>query len=183
LERQPRLVLDRARYVDAVLQRPLPGHEHEPPLGDHRRRVRAADRHPNDCLAHQRPRSFSGERRLCQTRTVRLDRLRAALDAAGHTQAVLSHPETLASLGCFETPDEDWPVANPFVTVPALFCISPGDAVLVVADFHAPDVPPTEARVVTYRSYDFRRAPDPAGELRTALLATLDEAGFAPGAT
>ena len=114
---------------------------------------------------------------------MRLDHLRAALDAAGHAQAVLSHPETLASLGCFETPGEDWPVANPFVTVPALFCISPGDAVLVVADFHAPDVRPTEARVVTYRSYDFRRAPDPAGELRTALLATLDEAAFAPGAT
>ena len=52
---------------------------------------------------------------------------------------------------------------------------------LVVADFHAPDVRPSEARLVTYRSYDFQRAPDPAGELRTALLAALDDAGFAAG--
>jgi Xaa-Pro aminopeptidase len=112
---------------------------------------------------------------------VSLDALRAALDAAGHSQAVLSHPETLASIGCFETPDEDWPVANPFVMVPALLCLSPADAVLVVADFHTPDVRPSAARVVTYRSYDFQRAPDPAGELRAALVAALDEAGIARG--
>jgi len=111
------------------------------------------------------------------------ERLRAALDAAGHSQAVLSHPETLASLGCFETPVEDWPVSNPFVTVPALLLLGPSDAVLVVADFHAPDARSAEARLVTYRSYDFRRAPDPAGELRTALLAALDEAGFARAPT
>jgi len=114
---------------------------------------------------------------------VSLDDLRAALDAAGRAQAVLSHPETLASVGCFETPVEDWPVSNPFVVVPALLCLGPDEAVLVVADFHAPDVRPSRARVVTYRSYDFERAPDPAGELRTALLATLDEAGFAHAPT
>lgn len=112
-----------------------------------------------------------------------LDHLRAALDAAGHSQAVLSHPETLASIGCFETPAEDWPVANPFVPVPALLCVAPGDAVLVVADFHAPDVRPSAARVVMYRAYDFQRAPDPAGELHTTLTATLDEAGFSRGPT
>ena len=106
------------------------------------------------------------------------DHLRAALVAAGCTQAVLSHPETLASLGCFQTPHEDWPVSNPFVLVPALLCLGPDEAILVVADFHAPDVRPCGVRVVMYRSYDFERAPDPAGELRTALLATLDEAGF-----
>ena len=106
------------------------------------------------------------------------DHLRAALDAAGCTQAVLSHPETLASLGCFQTPHEDWPVSNPFVLVPALLCLGPDEAILVVADFHAPDVRPCGVRVVMYRSYDFERAPDPAGELRTTLLATLDEAGF-----
>jgi Xaa-Pro aminopeptidase len=114
---------------------------------------------------------------------MRLNHVRAALHEAGHRQALLSHPETLGSLGCFVTPVEDWPVANPFVPVPALLCISPADAVLVVADFHAPDARSTEARVVTYRSYDFRRPPDPAGELRTALLATLDEAGFAQSVT
>jgi Xaa-Pro dipeptidase len=114
---------------------------------------------------------------------VSLDHLRAALEAAGHTQAVLSHPETLASIGCFETPDEDWPVSNPFVTVPALLCLGPADAVLVVADFHTPDVRPCGARVLSYRSYDFRQAPDPAGELHAALATTLEEAGFVQGAT
>jgi Xaa-Pro aminopeptidase len=114
---------------------------------------------------------------------VSLDHLRAALAAAGHTQAVLSHPETLASLGCFETPDEDWPVANPFVLLPALLCLGPADAVLVVADFHASDVRDSDARVVAYRSYDYERAPDPAGELHRALVAALDEAGFTRGPT
>jgi Xaa-Pro dipeptidase len=114
---------------------------------------------------------------------VGVDHLRAALDAAGHTQAVLSHPETLASLGCFETPAEDWPVSNPFVLVPALLCLGPGEAVLIAADFHGPDVRPSDARLVTYRSYDFQRAPDPAGELRTALLAALEDAHFERGPT
>jgi Xaa-Pro aminopeptidase len=110
---------------------------------------------------------------------VSLDHLRAALGAAGHSQAILSHPETLASVGCFELAAEDWPVANPFVAVPALLCLGPDDATLVVADFHADAVQPSEARVVSYRSYDFQRPPDPFGE----LLAALDGAGFAPGRT
>jgi Xaa-Pro aminopeptidase len=114
---------------------------------------------------------------------VSLDHLRAALEAAGHTQAVLSHPETLASLGCFEAPNEDWPVSTPFVLVPALLCLGPDEAVLVVADFHTADIRPSSARVVTYRSYDYERAPDPAGELRAALLTALDDAGFAQGPT
>jgi Xaa-Pro aminopeptidase len=114
---------------------------------------------------------------------VSLDHLRAALDAAGHSQTVLSHPETLAAVGCFETPVEDWPVSNPFVTLPALLCLGPGGAVLVASDFHVADVRPSPARLVTYRSYDFEHAPDPAGELRKALLAALDETGFARGPT
>jgi len=112
-----------------------------------------------------------------------LEHLRAALDAAGHTQAVLSHPETLAAAGCFETPDEDWPVSNPFVTVPALLLLGPRGTVLVVADFHAADVRPSGASVVSYRSYDFERRPDPAGELRSAFVSALETAGFAPGST
>src|SRR3989454_11939479 len=99
------------------------------------------------------------------------ERLREALYGAGHSQAVLSHPETLAHLGCFETPVEDWPVSNPFVAVPALLCLGAEDAVLVVADFHVTDVGGCGANVVTYRSYDFRSPPDPAGELRAALVA------------
>jgi Xaa-Pro aminopeptidase len=114
---------------------------------------------------------------------VSFERLRVTLDAAGHSQAILSHPESLASIGCFELPVADWPVANPFVAVPALLCVAPDDAVLVVADFHASDVRSSAARVVTYRSYDFERPPDPAGELRSALAAALDESGFSRGPT
>jgi Xaa-Pro aminopeptidase len=113
----------------------------------------------------------------------RFDSLRAALAESGLEQAVLSHPETLASFGCFETPLEDWPVANPFVAVPALLCLGTDAAVLVCADFHIADVRADDIETVTYRSYDFRRAPDPPGELRTTLLAALDEAGIGPGPT
>jgi Xaa-Pro dipeptidase len=116
------------------------------------------------------------------TLEARFNRLRLALDADGHSQAVLSHPETLAHLGCFETPVEDWPVSNPFVAVPALLCLGPDAAVLVVADFHATDVR-GDTHVVTYRSYDFRSPPDPTGELRIALAAALDAAGVGPGPT
>jgi Xaa-Pro dipeptidase len=110
-----------------------------------------------------------------------VDSLRSALEASGHSQAVLSHPETLAHLGCFETPVEDWPVSNPFVAIPALLCLGPEEAILVVADFHGPDVRECGAQVVTYRSYDFERQPDPAGQLRTTFVQALDEAGIAPG--
>jgi Xaa-Pro dipeptidase len=115
--------------------------------------------------------------------SVPLERLRAVLDEDGHSQAVLSHPETLAYLGYFEAPVEDWPVSNPFVAVPALLCLGPADAILVVADFHAADVRMCGTRVVAYRSYDFRSPPDPAGELRTALVAALDDAGLDRGRT
>jgi Xaa-Pro aminopeptidase len=117
------------------------------------------------------------------TLEARFNRLRLALDAGGHSQAVLSHPETLAHLGCFETPVEDWPVSNPFVAVPALLCLGPEEAVLVVADFHVTDVRGRGTHVVTYRSYDFRSPPDPAGELHSALAAALDAAGVDPGPT
>src|SRR4029453_2517537 len=113
----------------------------------------------------------------------RLDSLRAALTESGLAQAVFSHPETLASLDCFETPVEDWPVANPFVALPPLLCLGNDTAVLVCADFHIPDVRADDIKTVTYRSYDFQRAPDPPGELCTTLLAALDEAGIGPGPT
>jgi Xaa-Pro dipeptidase len=112
---------------------------------------------------------------------VSLDHLCAALEAAGYPQAVLSHPETLASIGCFELPAENWPVSNPFVAVPALLCLGPEENVLVVADFHAPDVRAMDGAVLTYRSYDFEQPPDPLGELRTTLLDALSLAVFAPG--
>jgi len=112
-----------------------------------------------------------------------LDQLRGALGAAGYSQAVLSHPETLAHLGCFEAPMEDWPVSNPFVPIPALLCLGPTEAVLVVADFHVEDVRGCGAPVVTFRSYDFESPPDPAGELRAVLPGALDDAGVAQGRT
>src|SRR4051812_24754782 len=111
------------------------------------------------------------------------ERLRAALATSGHRQAVLSNPETLAALGCFELPVEDWPVSNPFVAVPALLCVGPAEAVLVVADFHIPDVRSGCAHVSTYRSYDFRHLPDPVGELRAALIPALETAGIRRGPT
>jgi Xaa-Pro aminopeptidase len=117
------------------------------------------------------------------TLEARFNRLRLALDVDGQAQAVLSHPETLADLGCFETPVEDWPVSNPFVAVPALLCLGPEAAVLVVADFHAADVRARDLEVITYRSYDFRSPPDPPGELHTALTAALATAGITAGST
>jgi len=111
-----------------------------------------------------------------------IELVRAALAAAGHGQAVLSHPETLGRLDVFEQPFEDWPVSNPFVPVPALLCLG-RTAVLVVADFHAANVRPSASHVVTYRSYDYRTPPDPSGELRSTLLAALDEAGVDAGPT
>src|SRR5215471_10739249 len=120
---------------------------------------------------------------MSMERSETLDNLRSPLVSAGCSQAVLSDPETLAYLGCFEEPLEDWPVSNPFVAIPALLCLGPADAVLVVADFHLPDVRECGALVVSYRSYDYQKAPDPVGELRTALLRALDEAGAAPGQT
>jgi len=111
-----------------------------------------------------------------------LELVRAALAAAGQGQAVLCHPETLARLGVFEQPFEDWPVSNPFVAGPALLCLG-REAVLVVAHFHAANVRPSAAHVVTYRSYDYRTPPDPSGELRSTLLAALDQAGVDPGPT
>jgi Xaa-Pro aminopeptidase len=114
---------------------------------------------------------------------VKLDDVRAALSAEGLDQAVLSHPQTLAALDVFETPAEDWPVSNPFVALPALLCVGPQNAVLVVADFHAGDVRASDASVISYRSYDFQREPDPAGELRRALAEALGTAGVALGRT
>src|SRR2546430_35070 len=69
------------------------------------------------------------------------------------------------------------------VLVPALLCLGPDAAVLVVADFHAAAVRARGVQVVTYRSYDFQQEPAPAGELHAALLIALEGAGIVPGAT
>ena len=70
---------------------------------------------------------------------------------------------------------------EPVRRLPRAPLLGPDAAVLVVADFHLPDVRTAGVPVVTYRSYDFRTPPDPAGELRVTLVAALDEAGIRPG--
>lgn len=112
-----------------------------------------------------------------------LDRVRGVLLTVGVTQAVLSHPETLASLGVFENPEEDWPVATPFAPVRALLVLGPTKAILVVADFHACAAQDRGVRIAAYPSYSYERELDPPAELLQALSDAKREAGFAPGAT
>ncbi len=102
-----------------------------------------------------------------------IDRLRGALAEAGHERAVLSHPETLAHLCLFDPAPEEWPVANPFVTSPALLVLQPDGATLLVASFHAGHAARSPVPVEQYRSYDYERAPAPAAELETALRALM----------
>jgi Xaa-Pro dipeptidase len=106
-----------------------------------------------------------------------LERLRARLAGLGLERAVLSHPETLASLVGFDPRVEEWPVANPFVAWPALLVLAPAAATLVVADFHAGHAAESPVPVTTYRSYDHLRAPQPAAELERALLAAAGTPG------
>ena len=82
---------------------------------------------------------------------------------------MLSHPETLAHLCLFDPAPEEWPVANPFVTSPALLVLEPDDATLLVASFHAGHAARSPVPVEQYRSYDYERAPAPAAELEAAL--------------
>ena len=112
-----------------------------------------------------------------------LDRLRRVLRTAGLSQAVLSHPETLASLDVFENPEADWPVATPFAPVRALLVLGPSDAITVVADFHASGARGHRGRMATYPSYSYEHALDPTAELRRALSRATGEAGFTPGTT
>ena len=98
-----------------------------------------------------------------------IDRLRGALAEAGLERAVLSHPETLAQLCLFDPSPEEWPVANPFVASPALLFVEPDGATLLIASFHAAHAARSPVPVEQYRSYDFERAPDPAGELARAI--------------
>ena len=97
------------------------------------------------------------------------DRLRGALAEAGLERAVLSHPETLGQLCLFDPSVEEWPVANPFVTSPALLILGPDSATLLVASFYASHAARSPVPVEQYRSYDYECAPDPAGELTRAL--------------
>jgi Xaa-Pro aminopeptidase len=106
-----------------------------------------------------------------------IDRLRGALAEAGLERAVLSHTETLASLCLFDPSPEEWPVANPFVASPALLVLGPDSATLLVASFFAVHAARSPVPVAHYRSYDYEREPDPAGELTQALRELVGEAG------
>ena len=108
------------------------------------------------------------------------DRLREALAREGIERALLSHPESVAHLARFSLPVEDWPVANPFtVDPPLLFLASSGEAVLVLASFWEPHASEASARVVSYRSYDYQRPPDPPAELATTLREVLADGAIA----
>src|SRR5262249_57826375 len=97
--------------------------------------------------------------------------------AQGLDRALLSHPETLGHLAGFDPSVEEWPVANAFVTWPALLLLAPAGDRLLIADFHVPHAAGSPFPVETYRSYDYQRAPDPRGE----LLAALQTLVAAPG--
>jgi Xaa-Pro dipeptidase len=98
----------------------------------------------------------------------RLARLQERLGGAGIAQSILSHPETLAHLGAFETPVEDWPVSDPFVAGPALLALTAAQPTLILAHVHAAKAGPI-ATVHPYRSWDHERAPDPWTELAEAI--------------
>lgn len=106
-----------------------------------------------------------------------IDRLRGALVEAGLERAVLSHPETLGQLCLFDPSVEEWPVANPFATSPALLVLRPDSATLLVASFYASHASRSPVPVEQYRSYDFERPPDPAGELTRALAGLIGGPG------
>jgi Xaa-Pro aminopeptidase len=106
-----------------------------------------------------------------------LERLRASLRQRGLERALLSHPESLGWLARFDPMVEEWPVANPFVAWPALLVVEPQAATLVVASFHAAHAAASPFPAVPYRSYDYERQPDPAGELEQTLASVLGAPG------
>jgi Xaa-Pro dipeptidase len=109
-----------------------------------------------------------------------LDRLREQLRAAGLTQAVLSHPESLARFASFYEPLEDWPVANPFLAAPPLLLIQPDDVVLVVPSFSLGPAHGLPWTIVESRTHLFTGTPpDPVAE----LVRTIGALPIVPGAT
>jgi len=110
-----------------------------------------------------------------------LSRLRSALDQAGLEQAVLSHPETLANLGLFDDPAEDWPVATPFAPIRSVFVVGAAGAVLVTADFHQPSARGNGVHYASYRAYSYEERLDFPSEIRTSLTRAGRTAGLVPG--
>lgn len=99
----------------------------------------------------------------------RLERCRKVLADLGLSQALLSHPETLAYVAGYSAPVEDWPVAHPFLAGPALLAITSETADLIVPHVQAPPDYADVLRTTLYRSYDFEQHPDPWSELADVL--------------
>ena len=108
-------------------------------------------------------------------------RLLAALRDRDVGCAVLSHPETVANLVGYLAPVEDYPVAHPYVSDPALLVVSSAAAVLVVADAYAALVDGIGADPILTRSYDYLAEPDPLRAKSEGLAEALSRCGCSGG--
>ena len=102
-----------------------------------------------------------------------MGRLLAALGDRDVGCAVLSHPETVANLAGYLAPVEDYPVAHPYVSDPALLVVSPKAAVLVIPDAYAALTDGIAAAPILTRSYDYLAEPDPLTATREGLAEAL----------
>jgi Xaa-Pro aminopeptidase len=108
-------------------------------------------------------------------------RMLSALRRRDLDSAVLSHPETVANLAGYLEPVEDYPVAHPYVSDPALLVLSPTATVLVVADAYAALVEGIQADPILARSYDYLAEPDPLAGKSEALAEALARCGCTGG--
>lgn len=99
-----------------------------------------------------------------------IDRTRSALAERGLSQALLSSPETLASLVGYTFPAEDWPVADPFTAAPTLLFIGKTRICLIVPTFFLPFAERASVDVQETLTYRWRGRPiDPYPELASVL--------------
>lgn len=107
-----------------------------------------------------------------------LERLRRNLLAAGIRAALLSNPESLASLVGYEHRAEDWPVSDPFTASPPLLLITPERAVLLVPAAYRKDAAGVACEVILTASHISRGTPPNS---RRALGEALVRLAPAPG--
>ena len=91
------------------------------------------------------------------------------------------HPETVANLAGYLEPVEDYPVAHPYVSDPALLVVSPTATVLVVADAYAALVGGIYADPILARSYDYLAEPEPLSAKSEGLAEALARCGCSGG--
>jgi Xaa-Pro aminopeptidase len=102
-----------------------------------------------------------------------LDRLRELIERHDLTAVVLSHPESVANVCGYSAPAEDYPVAHPFVSDPAMLLVTESRSVLVVADAYSSLLESVGAEPLLYRSYDYLADPDPVESQRAAVAQAL----------